>query len=87
MVALGEIGKTMDIIDFSAEKGKRINSSDPNVMADDKGVPLYRFLLSYRHNGAKWAYEIWAYSRDDAAQRVEAMRESLVLDGPASQIG
>lgn len=52
------------------------------VRMDDDGVPIYLFFMSYEMEGMCFA-EVWAYSYDDALDRVDAMRKSLVLRGQA----
>lgn len=47
---------------------------------DDKGT-LYLYALQYEMDGKTWALEVWAYSMEDAQNRVDAMRQSLVLLG------
>jgi hypothetical protein len=76
-------GNMADLIDLSSERSKRDRPDAENIKTDDQGRPIYRFLLSYEFEGGKWALDVWAYSMDDAAARVEAMRSSLKLDGQA----
>jgi hypothetical protein len=72
-----------DIIDLNAERSKRDQPDPEFVRKDDFGRPLYTFLLSYEMAGSQWCAEIWAYSFEDAEARVQAMRESLKVDGQA----
>jgi hypothetical protein len=72
-----------DIIDLNAERSKRDQPDPEFVRKDDFGRPLYTFLLSYEMAGSQWRAEIWAYSFEDAEARVQAMRESLKVDGQA----
>jgi hypothetical protein len=72
-----------DAIDLSAERNKRTGPDAEHVRKDDFGRPMYRYLLSYEMDGETWAGDVWAYSMDDAAKRVDAMRASVKLDGQA----
>lgn len=71
----------MDVIDLNAERSKREQPDPQFVRQDDFGRPLYEFLLSYRMDEKSWSITVWAYSFEDAGNRVAAMRESLKLDG------
>jgi hypothetical protein len=51
------------------------------VSADNEGRQIYKFALQYEMKGKAWAAEIWAYSFDDAEERVAAMRQSLTVCG------
>lgn len=68
-------------IDFHSAKNKR--DIDPqHIMKDDFGREMYEFVLFYEFNGSTWGgVTVWAYSRDEAEQRVASMRDSLVLLG------
>lgn len=70
-----------DPIDFIEHRNKR--DIDPeHIREDDFGRPMYEFLLSYEFNNSTWGgVTVWAYSMEEAEQRVAAMRESLVLLG------
>ena len=72
-----------DVVDLTAERNKR-EAPDPEfVRKDDFGRPIYTFLLSYEMDGSQWSTEVWAYSYEDAQNRVAAMRDSLKVDGQA----
>lgn len=70
-----------DIIDLNAKRNEREAPDAEFVRKDDFGRPLYCYALDYKFADGAWAAEIWAYSMDDAAARVAAMRESLELRG------
>lgn len=70
-----------EIIDLSAERNKRAEPDPQFVRQDDYGRKLYTFLLSYEMDGKQWATELWAYDEADAQARVDAMRQSLTVDG------
>lgn len=70
-----------DIVDLSLERAKREEPDDNCVMKDDFGRPLYRFALEYSYDNSRWAAEVWAYSFEDAAARVEGMKSSLEVVG------
>jgi hypothetical protein len=71
-------------IDFQTFKAER--DIDPEfIMVDDFGRKLYAYALSYDFDGSTWGgISVWAYSMEDAQNRVNAMRENLILLG---QIG
>lgn len=70
-----------DPIDFTERLNKR-DIDQNHIRKDDFGRPMYEFILSYEFNGSTWGgVTVWAYSMDEAEQRVAAMRESLVLLG------
>lgn len=48
---------------------------------DDFGRTLYCYTLSWHRDGHQYGIELWAYSMEDAGAHVQAMRESLALDG------
>lgn len=48
---------------------------------DDYGRPMYRFALSYEMDGKDWCAEVWAYSFEDAENRVAAMSRTLTVQG------
>lgn len=70
-----------DIIDLTAERNRRAEPDPKFIRKDDYGRPLYKFALSYRFDGRQWAAHVWAYSWEDAEQRVIGMRQSLTVDG------
>ena len=70
-----------EFIDLGAERNKREQPDPQFVRKDEYGRPLYCFLLSYDFDGGRWSTEVWAYSAEEAAARVEAMRKSLKYDG------
>lgn len=70
-----------NILDFSAEKGKREAPDAEFRKTDDFGRPMFSYLLGYEFDGGHWSTTIWAYSAEDAAKRVAAMRETLTCDG------
>jgi hypothetical protein len=51
------------------------------VKRDAYGRQLYNFAIEYRMNDVVWAADIWAYSHEDAEDRVQAMRKTLALCG------
>lgn len=76
----------MTIIDLN-ERRSGNDKPDPEwVRHDDYGRPMYHYGLSYTFEDGKWAAEIWAYSMEDAQNRVDAMRQSLVLLGQTHAI-
>jgi hypothetical protein len=73
-------------IDLSAERAKREAPDADCLRKDDYGRDLLLFALEYNMAGATWALEVWAYSWEDAENRVAAMRESLVISGQIQAI-
>lgn len=72
-----------DVIDLGAFRDRR-DGPDPDLVATDEyGRKLFTYLLSYDFDGGQYSTQVWAYSMEDAAARVEAMRASLRLDGQA----
>lgn len=71
----------MTPIDLAAERDKRNGPESDHVRRDGFGRPLFRYALSYQMGDSSWCTHVWAYSMEDAADRVAAMRSSLTLDG------
>jgi hypothetical protein len=40
-----------------------------------------KFALEYEHDGKKWAMEIFADSWEDAKQKLEALKQTIILVG------
>lgn len=66
---------------LTSERNKREQPDPEFLRKDDFGQPLYLFALEYRMDGGTWSAQVWAYSREDAENRVAAMRESLAVRG------
>lgn len=71
----------MDVIDLNAEREKRDGPDADCTKTDQWGRRMYLYALEYSFADARWATDIWAYSVEDAEERVAAMRESLVVLG------
>lgn len=71
------------VIDLSAERNRRAQPDPEFVKQDDFGRPMYLYLLRYEMDASLWQTDVWAYSEEDAGNRVKAMRESLELLGQA----
>jgi hypothetical protein len=54
---------------------------DDCTMTDEFGRKMYLFSLEYKFDDRTWCLDVWAYSFDEAEQRVKAMQESLSLAG------
>lgn len=76
----------MAIIDLNERRNAKERPNADCVMVDDDGAPLYRYALEYSVEHSRWSAEIWAYSMEDAQNRVDAMRQSLVLLGQTHAI-
>lgn len=70
-----------DIIHLGAERDRRNGPDADHVRRDDFGRPLYRFTCSYDMGDGAWALDLWAYSREDADARMDAIRRSGRVDG------
>lgn len=70
-----------NIIDLQSSRKDMDKPEDDHVRKDDFGRPRFRFLLEYEMDGSVWGCDFWAYSMDDAKERVAAMRASLMLVG------
>lgn len=57
------------------------------LKTDGHGRLMAQFLTEYQMDGKTYADEIWAYSPEDAEQRVIAMRKSLTVLGQAYSDG
>ena len=68
-------------IDLTAERNRRAMPDPEFVSKDGFGRPMFTYLLSYDFEGGEYSTQLVAYSMEDAAARVEAMRASLRLDG------
>lgn len=51
------------------------------VLVDEEGRPMLLYAFRYRHADGTWGLNVWAWSMEDAEQRIEAMKRSLSLDG------
>jgi hypothetical protein len=76
----------MSIIDLAKERDRRDGPDADCLRKDDYGRDLLLFALEYNMGGATWALEVWAYSWEDAENRVAAMRESLAISGQIQAI-
>ena len=70
-----------DVIDLAQERDNRNGPDAEFRKQDDFGRPMFLYGLSYEMDGSEWAMEVWAYSQEDAENRVRAMRDSLTLFG------
>lgn len=71
----------MNVVSFPRLPERRDNPDQAFVSTDANALRLYRFALQYEMDGKRWATEIWAYSSQDAEDRVAAMRRSLMICG------
>jgi hypothetical protein len=69
------------IIDLSAERGRRDAPDSEHIRRDDFGRPMYRFTCSYDMCDGRWCLDLWAYNREDADARMNAIRRSGRVDG------
>jgi hypothetical protein len=75
-----------DIIDLQRERASREQPDADCVRKDDYDRPLYLFALEYQMDGGTWGADVWAYSWEDAENRVAAMRGSLSVLGQTMAI-
>lgn len=68
-------------VDLNAERNKRAAPDAEFTRHDAFGRPMYCYATSYKMGDDDWSAEVWAYSDEEAAQKVEAMRSTLKLDG------
>jgi len=71
----------MSIVDLNAERNKRERPDPEHVMTDEFGREMFEFICDYTMDGSKWGVHIWAYSQEDAENRIAAMRDSLTFAG------
>ncbi|WP_190241362.1 hypothetical protein [Rhizobium sp. N122] len=71
----------MNVLMFPRVRHDRNAPDAAFVTTDGDNRKLYRFALQYEMGGKSWASEIWAYSAQDAEERVAAMRLSLTMCG------
>lgn len=71
----------MSVIDLNAARAVRELPDAEHLDRDQFGRPMYRFALTYEMGEKIWGVEVWAYSFEDAEQRVAAMRASLSVAG------
>lgn len=72
-----------DIINLNERRNAADKPDADFVRHDDFGRPMYLFLLEYAMPDGDYGTEVWAYNITDANERVEAMRESLIVLGQA----
>lgn len=72
------------IINLDTERNRRV---DPSTVTKDRdGREMIEFCASYdAGEGTRWMMTFFAYDREDAAARVEAMKASLKLEGPSHE--
>lgn len=70
-------------IDLTAERNKRALPDAEHVKKDGFGRPMFRFLLLYDMDDSEWATDVCAYDIDDAKRRVDAMKDTLRVEGQA----
>ena len=68
-------------IDLAAERNKREEPAPENVLVDDFGRKLYRFLCSYDLGPERYIFHLWAYDLEDADKKIQAIKESGQVDG------
>jgi len=76
----------MSVIDISVARASRDKPDSDCVRRDDDGRELGLYALSYSMGRSTWSLEVWAYSMEDADNRVAAIRESLTLLGQVHSI-
>lgn len=71
----------MSIVNLVEVRAAREQPDPEHVHKDDFGRLMYRFALSYEMDGKDWCAEVWAYSFEDAENRVAAMARTLTVQG------
>ena len=69
------------ILDHQTARAARDRPNADCIKRDDDGREMQLYALAYEFDGGTWSAELWAYSEADAQARVEAMRETLAVDG------
>lgn len=79
------------IIDLEAERKRRddeLNGPDPDcVVRDHDGVEMYRFAVDFRHDDRVFTFHIFAYSEEDAEDRVNSIRGNAEVFGQIVAMG
>jgi hypothetical protein len=72
-----------NVIEFPKPEPDKPDDDCVSIIAtDDKPVKWFKYSVSFdAPDGSRYAFNIWAMSRDDADARVEAIRASAKLDG------
>jgi hypothetical protein len=68
-----------DIIDLQERKDEK--SIDPEFRQKIMGEKWYKFLASYEFRGNRYTLDFWALDMDDAKERIDAIKNTLKLDG------
>lgn len=71
----------MNVVSFSKIRDSGEGPDAAFVTTDADEQRLYKFALRYDMDGKTWAADIWAYSFEDAEDRIAAMRKSLAFCG------
>ena len=71
----------MSVIQLSDVRASREQPDPEHIRRDQYGRPMQRYALSYEMGGKDWSTEVWAYSFEDAENRVAAMARTLVVQG------
>ena len=73
-----------DLVDINAARNRRTAPDPEFIKKDGFGRPMQCYLINYMMDGEEWGgVHVWAYSMDDAAKRVDALRASATLMGQA----
>lgn len=75
------------VIDLASRRAGADRPAPEFVMVDDSGREMRLHSISYRMADRWWSCQLWAYSMKDAEARVQAMRETLHLDGELHAAG
>lgn len=70
-------------IDLNERRNAKAQPDPENIRKDDFGRPLYRFLLEYEHDGAKWGLDLWAYDMADAEAKAASISNGVTVVGQA----
>jgi hypothetical protein len=70
-----------DVIDLNERRNATSRPDPEHVRQDEFGRPMYEYLLDYEFEGSHWSATIWAYSEEEAKNRVGAMQASLKYMG------
>jgi len=70
-----------DVINLAEIRARDLEPDPDCVCEDAEGIPLYCFAIDYRHGGHSFTLTLWAYSWEDADERLKAIRATGAVVG------
>lgn len=83
----------MTVIDIKQYRAAQERPDLDHVSQDQWGRDIFRFAVEYPHlakqsgENRTWTATIWAYSFQDAEDRLEAIRQHGVVAGQVMEVG